>query len=258
MALLIGELARGTLTRSPAEGVYQGLAWAPDGKRVAAGFVAEEETYSFRPRWFGADGSTPLDPFVIDAGPNLQMLPASFSPDGSVLLLVGFEYARTGPSDTSSDIYVLPLSGAKKRYAFLQTRFYETNARFSPDGRWVAYRSNESGRHEVFVRPFPVPGAKWQISAEGGSGPRWSLSGRELFYRNGDKTMAVDVETQPAFRAGRPRLLFESPYLWSYDVAADGSRFLMIRRDPAESGPPRVNVVLNWFEDVKRRVPGAK
>jgi hypothetical protein len=70
--------------------------------------------------------------------------------------------------------------------------------------------------------------------------------------------MAVDVETQPAFHAGRPHLLFEAPYLWSYDVAPDGKRFLMIRRDPSESGPPRVNVVLNWFEDVKRRVPGAK
>jgi eukaryotic-like serine/threonine-protein kinase len=258
IALLIGELARGTLTRSPAEGVYQGLAWAPDGKRIAVGFVAEDETHSFRPRWFGADGSTPLEPFVIDAEPQLQLIPASFSPDGSVLLLVGFDYLKTGPSDTSSDIYVLPLTGEKKRYAFLQTRFYETNARFSPDGRWVAYRSNESGRNEVFVRPFPGPGPKWQISAEGGAGPRWSRGGRELFYRNGDKTMAVDVETQPAFRAGRPRLLFEAPHLWSYDVAPDGTRFLMIRRDPSESGPPRVNVVLNWFEELKRRVPGAK
>ena len=152
---------------------------------------------------------------------------------------------------------------------FLKTRAKEELARFSPDGRWVAYRSDESGQLEIFVQRFPGPGPKWQVSTEGGSEPRWSRSGRELFYRQDDKVnrqndkmMVVDVETAPTFRAGRPRVLFEGQFydfgINCYDVSPDGSRFIMIKEDPAELGPAHVNVVLNWFEDVKRRVPGAK
>ncbi len=130
-----------------------------------------------------------------------------------------------------SDIFVLPLGGERKLQSFLQTRFSEGGARFSLDGRWVAYHSNDSGRPEVFVRPFPGPGPKWQISTDGGSEPRWSRSGRELFYREGDKIMIVDVETRPAFHPSRPRTLFEAKFLFSYDVAPDG-RFLMIKPIP--------------------------
>jgi serine/threonine-protein kinase len=257
MALLIGELARGTLTRSPTEGVYQSLAWAPDGKRIAVGFLEKEGTGLFRPQWISADGSTLLEPPANDSE-RLSEIPTSVSPDGSVLLFTGHDVAEVGPSSTGVDIYALPLSGERKRYPFLQTRSYESGARFSPDGRWVAYHSNESGRIEVFVRPFPGPGPKWQISSQGGIRAHWSQTGRELFYRNGDKLMAVEVETRREFRAGQPRLLFDAPYLSRYDVGLDGGRFLMIKPDPAESGPARVNVVLNWFEEVKRRVPGAK
>jgi serine/threonine-protein kinase len=190
-----------------------------------------------------------------------QQVPHSFSPDGSVLLLSTNNWADTSSANAGFDISVLPLNGERTLRPFLQTKFNEEAARFSPDGRWVAYVSDESGRFEIYIRPYPGPGGKWQISAEGGGEPHWSRSGRELFYRDEDKMMIVDVETKPTFRPARPRTLFEGRYLLldfnDYDVAPDGMRFLMIKPDPAESGAAHVNVVLNWFEDVKRRVPGA-
>jgi len=256
MALLFGDFARGMLTRSPVEGIFDGLVWAPDGRRIAVG-VAATSWSATRVHWLSADGSTPLEPLDVDTRYG-EEVPSAVSPDGGVMLLSRYEYAGVGPSATLYDIYVLPLSGERRPYPFLKTRFTEGNGSFSPDGQWVAYHSNEPGRFEVFVRPYPGPGPKWQISTEGGRLARWSKNGRELFYRNGEKMMAVDVETKPTFRAGRPRLLFEGPFLSSYNVDTDDKRFFMIKRDPVESGPPRVNVVLNWFAEVERRVPGAK
>ncbi len=259
-ALLFGDFTRGTLSRSTEEGNFAGLAWAPDGKRVAFGF-APQGRGPWHVFWQSADGSTPSERLTGESAEQ-QEEPTSFSPDGSLLLVNVFNYTNTGPAYTGWDIFVFPLSGERKLRPFLQTKFFERNAYFSPDGRWVAYESDESGRSEVFVRPYPGPGGKWQISIEGGAEPHWSRSGRELFYRHGDKMMMVDVETKPTFRPGRPRTLFEGRYFDyefnTYDVAPDGSRFLMIKPDPAESGPAHVNVVLNWFEEVKRRVPGAK
>jgi hypothetical protein len=127
----------------------------------------------------------------------------------------------------------------------------------SPDGRFLAYLSNESGRTEVYVRSFPGPGGKWQISNEGGVQPLWARNGRELFYRNEDKMMAVGIETQPEFRAGKPMLLFTGNFLDSrfpptqYDVSLDGREFLMIQ----EESKTQIQVVLNWFSELERVVP---
>jgi Tol biopolymer transport system component len=255
-ALLIGDLIRGTLGRSMAEGAFDLVTWAPDGKRVAFGFSPGKGGVH-NVFWQSADGSTAPERLTSETGVQ-QEGPDSFSPDGRVLLVEAHDYSDPSPANTGYDIFILPLSGERRLRPFLQTKAWEQDARFSPDGRWVAYLSNESGRYEVFVRPFPGPDGKWQISTEGGGGPRWSRSGRELFYRQDDKMMIVDVETLPTFRPGRPRTLFEGRFLNSYDVAPDGTRFLMIKPDPAEFGPAHVNVVLNWFEEVKRRIPGAK
>jgi serine/threonine-protein kinase len=128
---------------------------------------------------------------------------------------------------------------------------------FSPDGSWIAYVSDESGREEVYTRPFPGPGQKWQISSDGGSQVVWARNG-ELFYRNGNKMMAVNVKTRPNFNADTPQLLFEGQYSSfvhrrNYDVTSDGQRFLMLQSaDPAAT---QVNVVLNWFEELKQRLP---
>jgi eukaryotic-like serine/threonine-protein kinase len=268
MTLLFGDLARGTLTRSTAEGSFQCLAWAPDGKRVAFGFKPAGGRGFFSAFCQTVDGSVPPERLTTES--QLQTaLPTSFSPDGSLALVQVIDYADTTPANTRWDIFVLPLGGEKQMRPFLKTRAKEELARFSPDGRWVAYRSDESGQLEIFVQPFPGPGPKWQVSIEGGSEPRWSPSGRELFYRQDDKVnrqndkmMVVDVETAPTFRAGRPRVLFEGQFydfgINCYDVTPDGSRFIMIKEDPAELGPAHVNVVLNWFDEVKRKVPGAK
>jgi Tol biopolymer transport system component len=119
--------------------------------------------------------------------------------------------------------------------------------------RFIAYISDESGRAEVYVQPYPGPGGKWQISTDGGTEPRWNRSGRELFYRSGDRMMAVPVSTQTTFTAGRPQMLFERRYpstqlpqtAQHYDVSADGQRFLFTKE--AERGPDApINVILNW------------
>jgi len=146
---------------------------------------------------------------------------------------------------------------------FLQTRFQEGGAQFSPDGRWLAYASNESGRPEIYLQPYPGPGGKTQISTDGGTEPAWNRNGRELFYRSGDRMMAVEVTAEPSLVVGRPRMLFEGRYGSSqfpfigtaYDPSPDGQRFLMVKESDQVTSATQINVVLNWFEELKRRVP---
>jgi Tol biopolymer transport system component len=182
----------------------------------------------------------------------------SWSPDGQLLAFV-----EVNPT-TGYDIWVLRLSD-RKAQPFLRTPFNESAPRFSPDGRWLAYVSDESGHWEIYVQPYPGPGGKWQISTEGGTEPTWNPNGHELFYRSGDKMMVVEIATQPSFTVGKPRVLFEGRYEPSpatspnYDVSPDGQRFLMFKTaEASEATPTQINVVLNWFEELKRRVPTGK
>ena len=149
----------------------------------------------------------------------------------------------------------------RKTQPFLRTRFYEGAAQFSPDGRWVVYTSDESSREEIYVEPYSSPGGKWRISTDGGKEPVWNPNGRELFYRSGNKMMAVDVATRPGFTAGRPTPLFAEDFVSSstgfpnYDVSRDG-RFLMVQPSANETATPtQIIVVLNWFEELKRLAP---
>ena len=158
---------------------------------------------------------------------------------------------------TNWDLRLLPLEDERKPRPFVQTQFGEVWSAFSPDGRWLAYMSIESGRDEVYVRRYPAAGEKLQISTEGGSCPRWARNGQELFYRNGDKMMAVPISTEPEFSAGKPKILFEGRFLsdyGSYDVAPDGERFVMVQEE-RESAPRQIHVVLNWHQELKRLVP---
>ena len=158
---------------------------------------------------------------------------------------------------------MLPLKDRKPR-RFARSERVETAPTFSPDGHWLAYASDESGRNEIYVRGYPGSGGKWQISNEGGTEPVWNPKGRELFFRNGNRMMAVETTTQPTFSAGKPKLLFEGPYvptprsLPDYDVSPDGQRFLMLKTTEQAQTSAQINVVLNWFEELKRRAPAGK
>jgi Tol biopolymer transport system component len=247
------DLSRETLTRFTFEGnVNLNAIWTPDGKRMAFQSNREGPLNIF---WQLADGSGGLEHLITSENNDFPM---SWSSDGQLLAFVEID------PTTGYDIWVLRLSD-RKAQPFLRTRFNESVPRFSPDGRWLAYISNESGRWEIYVQSYPGPGGKWQISTEGGTEPVWNRNGRELFYRSGGKMMAVDIVSQPGFSGGKPRVLFEGRYTPApgttpnYDVSPDGQRFLMIKPSEAsEAAPTQIQVVLNWFEELKRRVPAGK
>jgi serine/threonine protein kinase len=246
----IYEFARATLTPlTPLKsaGASQAPVWSPDGKRI----VYRATRAGFRNLfWKTTDGSG--DEERLTTSPNTQD-PGAWTPDGKWLAFL-----------SGGDIWMLPIEGERKPTAFLRTPFSESQPRFSPDGRWVAYISNESGQSEIYVRPFPGPGGKFQISTGGGSSPLWSGDGRELFYRKGNKMMAVDIVTKPGFRPGSPQALFEGDFTFSgtgmvnYAYSSESQRFLMIQ--PTELGLPdtQIQIVLNWFEELKRKFRSEK
>jgi len=254
------DLVRGALSPVTADGQsFYGI-FSPDGKRVvfrsgAAG--GEDNLY-----WKAADGSGVAERLTTSTR---SQTPASWSPDGTTLAFVE-EGDSTG--FFQFDIRVLSIADRKIR-AVVQTTANEMAPEFSPDGRWLAYVSNQSGRSEVYVQPYPGPGERHLISTNGGNQPAWSPNGRELFYVQGSgfdggpiALMSVSVEATPAFRAGTPEKLFESADLrsaWgrSYDVASDGRRFLMaLDKERAKNPPPAQMIfVQHWFEELKRLVP---
>jgi serine/threonine protein kinase/Tol biopolymer transport system component len=248
------DLSREALTRFTFEGKYSGNpVWAPDGKLIAIQSVGEGPATNIY--WQRADGSGGLERLTTS---EYVHFPMSWSLDGQLLAFV-----EVNPT-TGYDIWVLRLSD-RKAQPFLRTPFNESAPRFSPDGRWLAYVSDESGHWEIYVQPYPGPGGKWEVSTGGGTEPVWNPNGRELFYRSGDKMMVVEIATQPSFTAGKPRVLFEGRYEPSpatspnYDVSPDGQRFLMFKTaEASDAAPTQINVVLNWFEELKRRVPARK
>ena len=247
----IYDLSRDTLTRFTFEGSpNQSPVWTPDGKHIA--FYSSKGGPS-NVWWQLADGSGGLEQLGTGLYPQI---PRSWSPDGQLLA-----FHENNPI-TKKDIWVLRLSDHKAE-PFLRTPFSEGGPVFSPDGHWLAYISDESGRQEIFVQPYPGPGGKWQISTEGGNEPAWSRNGRELFFRSGNKMMAVEVTTQPTFSAGKPKVLFAGQYLTvtpgltgtAFDISPDGQRFLMVKETERATTNAQINVVLNWSEELKRRVP---
>jgi serine/threonine-protein kinase len=253
----VHDLARGLLTRLTSEARNARAIWTPDGKRVIYGSTTGgNENLFVRP----GDGSG--SPERLTTSPNLQVA-AAWSPSDSALLFVEFR------PKTGNDILAMLPSGDRQPRPIVETRFPEAYPDLSPDGRWLAYASEESGRGEVWVQPYPGPGTRHQVSTDGGTGPAWSHDGRELFYTTtqtvgGQATltrmMAVPVTLKPTLTFGAPRQLFEGRYgatavIRSYDVTADGRRFLMVQQKerPAVAVSEMI-LVQNWLEEVKARV----
>ena len=215
--------------------------WHPDGERVT--FATTDGTIVVT----AADASGGLERVDYDGlafGPH-------WSPDGQTLVF--FVFDRTiGNWDIKAwrDGVVTPVVAGP---------FNEYPPRFSPDGRWLAYMSDESGRIEIYAQAFPGPGEKYTLSTQGGKEPVWSRDGREIFYRDGDRMMVVPLQIEPAFRPGTPRMLFEAPFASNpggypnYDVSLDGTRFIMVETDATELH--EIHVVLNWSEELKRLAP---
>jgi serine/threonine-protein kinase len=199
--------------------------------------------------WQALDGGGPAE---VIPGTARDDYPGSVSPDGERLLFV-----RLSPG-TSGDIFEVSLRSGAEVKPVIQTSGYDGSAQFSPDGKWLLYTSNESGRYEVYLRPFGVAGPRVTVSTQGGTQPMWNPNGKEIFYRAEDKMMAVSV-SGPEPVLSEPTLLFEQRYAFgggltiaNYDVSADGQRFVMVKE---ESNASRLNLVLNWFEELRALVP---
>jgi eukaryotic-like serine/threonine-protein kinase len=248
------DFVRDTSAQLTFQGIFHVMgAWRPDGKQIAFGSIPLKEATEnlFLQLADNSGGLERLTSGEYDREPN------SWSHDGQFLAFV--EINRT----TGNDIWVLHISDHKAQ-PFLRTAANESAPQFSPDGRWLAYVSDETGGSEIYVQPYPGPGGKSRISAGGGTEPVWNRNGRELFYRSGDKVIAVEIATQSSFAAGKPRMLFMGPYLPTnnqgkfpnYDVSPDGQHFLMVKPiEEAQAAPTQINVVLNWTEELKQRVP---
>jgi serine/threonine-protein kinase len=242
----IYDLEREILTRltfDPATDSFP--VWTPDGQRIV--FNSGRAGAGNDLFWKSADGTGQVE--RLTTNPNNQGA-FSFSPDGKRLVF---------GEATNSDLQVLSMEGERTSQPLFQSQFNESRARISPDGHWIAYESNESGRIEIYVRPFPnVEEGKWQISSDAGQQPIWAPGGQELFYRSRQAMMVVGIKTEPTFSAGSPVVLFTGRYttftgpILNYDISPDGQRLLMIKQ---EEGPGQINVVLNWFSELKRLVP---
>ncbi len=231
-------------TFSPANDQYP--VWTPDGQRII--FNSNRATGSNNLFWQAADGSGTTQQLTKSTLPQFA---SAISPDGTRLVF------RMDDPKTGQDLMLLSFDRNRTIQPLVQTPFNELNAEISPDGHWFAYQSNQSGRYEIYVRPFPnAADGQWQISTAGGGRPLWSRNGQELFFLSLSGTlMAVRVETGATFQASAPTTILDQQYYAdvgrTYDISPDGQRFLMVKADTGTS--TNLMVVLNWFEDLKQR-----
>jgi Tol biopolymer transport system component len=269
MDIWFWDLVRKTMTRLTFDESITGFPlWTPDGKRIA--FLSQSEN-NFKIYWKAADGTGKIEPLGTDYSGVLASFTSSWSGDGKTL--VTMEISSGGEMSTNN-IGALTVNGEYEQRSLLKEVYREIEPQISPNGKWMAYTSNESGHAEVFVRPFPDvdSGGRWQVSTDGGRSPLWSPDGEYLFYRNGDAVMEVSVTIEPNFSQETPKTLFRRKYLSlsglanvfalnSWDISPDGKRFLMIKPVEASEDEPvsdvssKIIIVLNWFEELKQRVP---
>jgi Tol biopolymer transport system component len=250
----IYEFERDSLTRLTFEDRNMAPIWRPGHEEICYSAVgpADEAPQIYA---HSTDGRTPRRRMFED--PDENGFCGSWSPDGSTL-----SYMHFG-DDAKFDIKTVGNGAAGDPVPFLETRFAEYSSRFSPDGKWIAYTSDESGRLEIYIQPFPGPGRKWKISTDGGVSPVWHSAGTELFYLEGTRMMAVEIRLKPEVSIGRARSLFDGNYSrgrlhWvpTFDVSPDGERFLMILRDEVPE-VREIRVVQDWFRDVEAKLDAA-
>jgi len=247
-AVFLLDLSRNMSMQLTSQSFFSGApVWSPDGSRIVFGRDRTRNLYE-KSASGGGDETLLLESASTKSA-------NSWSQDGRFLL-----YTEMDPK-TRADLWVLPLSGDHKPVPYLRTGAYECQGQFSPDGHWIAYVSDETGRNEVYVQPFPLTSGnslKSKISIAGGTQPRWRRDGTELYYLAPDrKLMAVDISTSPLFRPLGAHALFTAPVILittdtqRYDVAADGKLFLF-NTDATEIAPSPITVVLNWTAGLNR------
>ena len=246
--LWLFDTSRGTLVRftfNPADDWLP--IWSPDGSRIAFASDQDGPGNLYQKPSSGAAS----DEQILKT--NERKWPTDWSSDGRYILYT------SSSSKTRLDLWILPIGADRNPFPYLQTQFNEDNAKFSSDGKFIAYSSDESGRYEVYVQTFPQSGSKWQISTGGGAQPRWRHDGKELFYISPErKVIAVDIKADaPIFEAGAIKTLFQTrlpdypgPRNY-YDVSGDGQRFLM-NSILSEVNATPINVVINWTADLKK------
>jgi len=243
----IYELSRNIRTRFTFDPAVEGNPiWSPDGSRIV--FTSDRRAYAD----IYVKSSSGAGQEELLFGSNLGKRPSDWSSDGNYIL-----YTSVNDPKTKNDLWVLPMNGDRKPFSFLQTEFNEGGGRFSADGKWVAYNSDESGKAEVYVRPFPGPGGKWQISATCGSSPRWRNDGKEIYYFSADnKLMAAELKSSgTAIEVGTIKTLIDFQSKGQTvleDVTGDGQKFLMRIASGGTVFSP-LTLVTNWPEELKRK-----
>jgi dipeptidyl aminopeptidase/acylaminoacyl peptidase len=248
--LWVYEIARGTLTRLTFDESSVQAIWTPDGRRIIIGSQTDRRVGIY---WVPSDFSR--SPELLIPGDGNDQRPQCWTPDGKSLLYMA------GPS-SKREMWLVSVPGGQPR-RLLQGAGSILGARISPDGKWVAFESTESGGSEVYVQPFPGLGAKVQVSAGGGSSPRWRNDGGELYYgqpgvspQDPARLMAAEIQIKSGFQVTRSRALFEIPAGATWDAAPDGKRFLVENATEASRNPKvTLRVVTDWFEELRRRVP---
>jgi Tol biopolymer transport system component len=243
----LGDLERDSWAPLTTDGDARQPRWSPDGRQIAYSSRGPDKPFNMY--------SIPVDggaPELLRRGRGVNS-PEAFSLDGRALV-----FSERGGESGRDSLWTLALQGDREAKPLVMTRSDEAEAAMSPDGRWLAFVSDESGRSEVYVRPFPGPGNKVAVSTEGGAGPCWPAGAGEIFFRNGNALFAVRVQTEPALVVGRPTKLFESRFAIArggnpYDVFAGGKRFLVIE-DAGPGARLRLAYVPDFFDELKAKL----